>query len=74
MFYSILRSRVSDELPRRVTDAVLPLGLPESSLPVVLQGAASFNQTLVTSAPGSTSIIAAAAEYAAKLAYAASFR
>ncbi|OAL34592.1 hypothetical protein AYO20_06222 [Fonsecaea nubica] len=74
MFYSILRSRVSANLPPRVTDAVLALGLPESSLPGVLQGVASFNQTMINEAPGATPAIAEAAVYAGKLAYAASFR
>ncbi|OQU99102.1 hypothetical protein CLAIMM_04789 [Cladophialophora immunda] len=74
MFYSILRSRVSANLPPRVTDAVLALGLPESSLPEVLQGVASFNQTMINEAPGVTPAIAEAAVYAGKLAYAASFR
>lgn len=74
MFYSIQRSRVSAMLPGRVTDAVLPLGLPESSLPQVLQGVASFNATMIGEAPGVTPDIIEAAVYAGKLAYAASFR
>ncbi|EXJ59135.1 hypothetical protein A1O7_06566 [Cladophialophora yegresii CBS 114405] len=74
MFYSIQRSRVNADLPGRVTAAVVPLGLPESSLSQVIQGVASFNQTLISEAPGVTPDIVEAAVLAGKLAYASSFR
>jgi len=74
MYYSILRSRVASDLPGRVTGAVLPLGLPLTSVPKLLEGIAASNQTLLGLVPGVSPAIIEAAIGALKLSYAAAFR
>jgi hypothetical protein len=74
MFYSVLRSRVASDLPGRVTRAVLPLGIPVTSLPTLLEGVTTSNQTLLGLVPGVSPPIIAAAVEAVKLSYAAAFR
>lgn len=62
------------EWPKRLAEATLPLGLPESSLPLLLGALASGNQTAIISVPGVDALILAAALEATKYSYAASFR
>ncbi|EEU33620.1 uncharacterized protein NECHADRAFT_14093, partial [Fusarium vanettenii 77-13-4] len=71
IYNTIVQSRISIELPRRVTAAVLPLGLPESSLPLLLEALTSGNETAI---PGANDEIMAAAGEAVRYAYAASFK
>lgn len=74
MFYSILRTRVASDLPGRVARAVLPLGFPLTSLPTLLEGVTTSNQTLLALVPGVSPQIIGAAVEAVKLSYAAAFR
>ncbi|KAM5358162.1 hypothetical protein ACJZ2D_015525 [Fusarium nematophilum] len=71
IYNTIVQSRISVELPRRVAAAVLPLGFPQSSLPSLLEAFTSGNQTAI---PGANPEIMAAAGEAVRYAYAASFR
>lgn len=61
-------------MPGRVSQAVVPLGLPESSIPGLLQALASGNATLIGAVPGVSPTIIAAATDATKLSFAAAFR
>lgn len=61
-------------LPGRVASAVLPLGLPPTSLPLLLGAMASGEETAVLAVPGVTPVIVQAALTATKFTYAAAFR
>ncbi|OCK82285.1 MFS general substrate transporter [Lepidopterella palustris CBS 459.81] len=73
-YLTILRSRVTATLPNRVAEAVLPLGLPMTSLPALLMAIASQDQAALMKVPGITPAVLETAIEATKLSYAAAFR
>ncbi|RTE70340.1 hypothetical protein BHE90_015270 [Fusarium euwallaceae] len=74
IYNTIVQSRMQIEWPKRLAEATLPLGLPESSLPLLLGALASGNQTAIASVPGVDPEILAAAAEATRYSFAASFR
>lgn len=73
-YLTIIRSRVSATLAKRVAGAVLPLGLPMASLPALLMAIASQNQAALLKVPGITPTIIEMAILETQLTYAAAFR
>jgi hypothetical protein len=51
---AIFTAKLTSNLGPKIAEAVLPLGLPASSLPQFIDGLASENNTLVGMAPGVT--------------------
>jgi hypothetical protein len=74
LYQTIIRSRVGATLVKRVAGAVLPLGLPATSLPDLLIAIASGNQAAMMKVPGVDLNIIQAAVLETKLTYAAAFR
>lgn len=58
----------------KISEAVLPLGLPDSSLPALIEGLSSGNMTALASIPGTTDEIIAAGFAGLKEAYILGFR
>uniref|UniRef100_A0A0D2Y777 Major facilitator superfamily (MFS) profile domain-containing protein n=1 Tax=Fusarium oxysporum (strain Fo5176) TaxID=660025 RepID=A0A0D2Y777_FUSOF len=58
---AVLHNALDKELPKKIAEAALPLGLPASSLPALIQGLASQNKQAVAAVPGLTPEIAQAA-------------
>ncbi|UPK92886.1 hypothetical protein LCI18_003821 [Fusarium solani-melongenae] len=71
---AVLTSTLEKELPKKVSAAALPLGLPPSSLPALIDGLASQRRDAVAAVPGMSSEIAQAAVEAMKRAYLVAFR
>lgn len=71
MYSSILTTESSKYLPQKVTPAALSAGLPESSLPALLQGIVAGD---LSSIPGITPEILDAVGAAVKDAYARSYQ
>ncbi|OCK74981.1 MFS general substrate transporter [Lepidopterella palustris CBS 459.81] len=73
-YVTIIRSRVSATLAKRVSRAVLPLGLPITSLRALLLAIASKDQAALSQIPGITPVIIKMAVLETELTYAAAFR
>ncbi|KAK2695638.1 hypothetical protein QWA68_004110 [Fusarium oxysporum] len=71
---AVLHNALDKELPKKIAEAALPLGLPASSLPALIQGLASQNKQAVAAVPGLTPEIAQAAVLGMKKAYLIAFR
>ncbi|KAH7216061.1 major facilitator superfamily domain-containing protein [Fusarium oxysporum] len=71
---AVLHNALNKELPKNIAEAALPLGLPASSLPALIQGLASQNKQAVAAVPGLTPEIAQAAVLGMKKAYLIAFR
>ncbi|KAG7406212.1 Trichothecene efflux pump TRI12 [Fusarium oxysporum f. sp. rapae] len=71
---AVLHNALDKELPKKIAEAALPLGLPASSLPALIQGLASQNKQAVAAVPGLTPEIAQAAVVGMKKAYLIAFR
>ncbi|RDW79298.1 uncharacterized protein DSM5745_06150 [Aspergillus mulundensis] len=71
---AVINSSLNDELQRKVSAAVLPLGLPSSSLPALLDAVSSQRKDAAAEVPGGTPEIAQAAVAAMKRAYLSAFR
>ncbi|KAJ4162004.1 hypothetical protein BFJ63_vAg8453 [Fusarium oxysporum f. sp. narcissi] len=71
---AVLHNALDKELPKKIAEAALPLGLPTSSLPALIQGLASQNKQAVAAVPGLTPEIAQAAVLGMKKAYLIAFR
>ncbi|ENH71472.1 Putative transporter C3H1.06c [Fusarium oxysporum f. sp. cubense race 1] len=71
---AVLHNALDKELPKKIAEAALPLGLPASSLPALIQGLASQNKQAVAAVPGVTPEIAQAAVLGMKKAYLIAFR
>ncbi|KAJ0151362.1 hypothetical protein HZ326_6198 [Fusarium oxysporum f. sp. albedinis] len=71
---AVLHNALDKELPKKIAEAALPLGLPASSLPALIQGLASQNKQAVGAVPGLTPEIAQAAVLGMKKAYLIAFR
>ncbi|KAL2782938.1 major facilitator superfamily domain-containing protein [Aspergillus keveii] len=71
---AIYNSATTTYIPKKVAAASIPLGLPQSSLGMLIQGLTSQNQTLVQKVPGITPQIVSAAEAALTEAYGIGFR
>lgn len=71
---AIFASGLSGNLGRKVTDAVIPLGLPETSIGPLIGALASADMSLVEEVPGVTPEIIAAASVGIKQAYVIGFR
>ncbi|EEU33362.1 uncharacterized protein NECHADRAFT_30516, partial [Fusarium vanettenii 77-13-4] len=71
---AVLTSTLEKELPKKVSAAALPLGLPPSSLPALIDGLASQRKDAVAAVPGISPEIAQAAIGAMKRAYLVAFR
>jgi hypothetical protein len=74
MSLSIVRSRVGFTFAPDVAKATVPLGLPEASLPLLLEGLASGNTSTLMSVPGINPKILQAAVIATKDVYANAYR
>ncbi|KAF5622233.1 drug facilitator PEP5 [Fusarium tjaetaba] len=71
---AVLHNALDKELAKKIAEAALPLGLPTSSLPALIQGLASQNKQAVAAVPGLTPEIANAAVLGMKKAYLIAFR
>ncbi|CZT17614.1 related to potential drug facilitator PEP5 [Ramularia collo-cygni] len=71
---AIFTSSISTELPKRVAAAVLPLGLPPTSLGGLIGALQSRNSEAIFAVPGVTPEIAGAAGHAILESFAISFR
>ncbi|KAJ9604707.1 hypothetical protein H2200_010821 [Cladophialophora chaetospira] len=71
---AIFNSALSTEIPKRIAAAVLPLGLPPSSLGMLIGGITSQDQALLAHTPGVTPQIIGAAAEALVQAYGIGFR
>ncbi|KAI7772414.1 hypothetical protein LZL87_007775 [Fusarium oxysporum] len=71
---AVLHNALDKELSKKIAEAALPLGLPASSLPALIQGLASQNKQAVAAVPGLTPEIAQAAVVGMKKAYLIAFR
>jgi hypothetical protein len=71
---SIVHSRVGFTWASNSGQATLPLGLPQQSLPLLLEGLLSQNVTLIELVPGITPAIINAATVATQDTYANAFR
>jgi len=71
---AIFASGVSGNLAKKVTKAVVPLGLPETSIGPLIGALSSGNMALVEEVPGITPKIISAAGLAIKQAYVVGFR
>ncbi|KAF9770552.1 hypothetical protein IL306_011885 [Fusarium sp. DS 682] len=71
---AVLHNALDKELPKKIAAATLPLGLPPSSLPALMQGLAAQNTEAVAAVPGITPQIAQAGVGGLKRAYTIAFR
>ena len=71
---AIFNSALSTEIPKRIAAAVLPLGLPPSSLGMLIGALAGNDQALLAHVPGATPQIIGAAAQALVQAYGIGFR
>ncbi|KAK5406884.1 hypothetical protein LTR06_008379 [Exophiala xenobiotica] len=71
---AISASGLSDNITPKVTAAVIPLGLPKSSVRPLIAALGANNATALHEVPGSTAQIISAAELALKQAYVVAFR
>ena len=67
-------ARFNDNFAPKISQAVLPLGLPKSSLPAFIQALSSSNTTALAAVPGATDKIVAAGVEGVKEAYVLTFR
>ena len=67
-------AQFNDNLVPKKSEAVLPLGLPNSSLPALVKGFSSNNATAIAAVPGATKEIIAAGAEGVKDAYILGFR
>ncbi|EXJ76287.1 uncharacterized protein A1O5_00795 [Cladophialophora psammophila CBS 110553] len=74
VYSSILSTRLGADLPKRLAAATLPLGLPESSFPILLGAVFTANFTSIPQIPGITPDIIQATTSATKLSWAYSFK
>lgn len=74
IYVAILDNRIAVNLPTDVADAVIPAGLPSSSLVAFLEALSSTDADALTSVPGVTPSIIAIGLNAVKTAYSESFR
>jgi hypothetical protein len=74
MSLTIVRSRVGFTWVPNVAKETIPLGLPETSLPLLLEALQTANATMIMQVPGVTLAIIEAATVATKNTYAHSFR
>jgi hypothetical protein len=71
---AIFLAQFDDNLASEISEAVLPLGLPKSSLPAMIQALASHNTTALAVIPGVTDAIIEAGFGGLKEAYIFGFR
>ena len=71
---SIFSSRLSTLLPERIANAVIPLGLPTSSLPDLIHALVAHDMESLADVPGATPDIIQAAVTGMNSAYLGSFR
>ncbi|KAF4339929.1 drug facilitator PEP5 [Fusarium beomiforme] len=71
---AVIHNALDKELAKKIAAATLPLGLPSSSLPELIQALASQNRQAVAAVPGITPQIAQAAVGGMKRAYVIAFR
>jgi hypothetical protein len=71
---AIFNSALSTEIPKKIAAAVLPLGLPPSSLGMLIGALASNDQALLAHVPGATPQIIGAAAQGLVEAYGIGFR
>ncbi|OCK86293.1 MFS general substrate transporter [Lepidopterella palustris CBS 459.81] len=74
IYNAILANRVGDVLPKRFAAAVLPLGLPITSLESLIKAFASGSQAAMLAVPGVSPEILEAGAQAYKSSYASGFR
>ncbi|OAG38747.1 hypothetical protein AYO21_07100 [Fonsecaea monophora] len=74
IYGSIISTRLAQDLPQRLAGATLPLGLPESSFPLLLQDIFSANFAGIPEIPGITPAIMQAADTARRLSWAEAFK
>jgi hypothetical protein len=71
---AIFLAQFNDNFAPKISEAVLPLGLPKSSLPALIQGFSSRNTTALAAVSGATDKIIAAGLDGVKEAYVLGFR
>jgi len=71
---AVIHNALDKELAKKIAAATLPLGLPSSSIPEIVQALASQNRQAVAAVPGITPQIAQAAVRGMKRAYVIAFR
>ncbi len=71
---AIFNSALSTEIPKKIAAATLPLGLPPSSLGMLIGGLTAQNEALLAHVPGATPQIIGAAAQALVQAYGIGFR
>lgn len=74
IYKAIFTHTLSLNLGRKVSEAVLPLGLPSSSLKPLIAGLTTHNTTALSEVPGISKSIIAAGSHAILEAYSAAFR
>lgn len=74
IYVSILQNKLTVNLPKYVGPAAVSAGLPSSSIPALLAGMAVPTTDLMSTVPGITPEILAAAGQATKVAYLESFK
>ncbi|KAF2492735.1 MFS general substrate transporter [Lophium mytilinum] len=74
IFQQIFAHKIKEILPKKVVPAVLKAGLPQTSLPSLLEAFAAQSQALIAQVPGFTPAVYAALTKSAAKAYADSFR
>lgn len=74
IYSAILTNKLKDKIPANVAAAVLPLGLPQSELPGLLEAIATGSPTAILKVPGITSEIIAATARAVRVSYAEGFK
>lgn len=72
--HAIFTSTLSTQIPRKISAAVLPLGLPASELAPLIQGISSGDSSILSGMSGVTTEIMSAAQSGALEAYQLAFR
>lgn len=74
IYGSILSTRIAADLPTRMASTVFPMGLPESSFPLLLGNVFSQNFTAIAEIPGVTPDMLLAIDSSARNSWAYAFK
>lgn len=71
---AVFNSKITTKLPEKIAEAMMPLGLPASSLPLLIQDLVTGDMEALQQVEGVNSTIITAAVMGLKTAYMESFR